>query len=76
MFILEDKETTPGTLLNMINVLYLFVIYRLYLNYKAKLTVEWQIINHRHNFARMLFQHRQKQRTIKDKLSFQSVFIG
>ena len=48
MFILEGKETTPGTLLNMINVLYLFVIYRLDLNYKAKLTVEWQIINHRH----------------------------
>ena len=43
MFILEGQETTPGTLkVNLINVLYLFVIYRLYLNYKAKLIVEWQ----------------------------------
>ena len=38
-----------GTLkVNMMNVLYFFVIYRLYLNYNAKLTADWQVINHRH----------------------------
>ena len=49
IFILEAQETFPGTLkVNMINVLYLFVIYRLYLNHNAKLIAEWQVINHRH----------------------------
>ena len=37
-FILEAQETFPGTLkVNMMNVLYCFVIYRLYLNYNAKI---------------------------------------
>ena len=49
IFILEAQKTFPGTLkVNMINVLYFFVIYRLYLNYNAKLTADWQVINHRH----------------------------
>ena len=49
IFILEAQETFPGTLkVNMMNVLYFFVIYRLYLNYNAKLTAEWQVINYRH----------------------------
>ena len=49
IFILEAQKTFPGTLkVNMINVLYFFVIYRLYLNYNAKLTAEWQVINQRH----------------------------
>ena len=49
IFILEAQETFAGTLtVNMINVLYFFVIYRLYLNYNAKLTAEWQVINQRH----------------------------
>ena len=48
-FILEAQKTFPGTLkVNMTNVLYLFVIYMLYLNYNAKPTTERQAINHRH----------------------------
>ena len=59
IFILEAQETFPGTLkVNMMNVLYFFVIYRLYLNYNAKLTAEGQVINYRQNFEIMLFQHR------------------
>ena len=49
MFDLEAQEAFPDTLkVNMMNVLYFFVIYRLYLNYNAKLTAEWQVINHSH----------------------------
>ena len=60
IFILEAQETFRGTLkVNMMNVLYFIVIYRLYLNYNAKLTAERQVINYgRKNFATMLFQHR------------------
>ena len=48
-----------GTLkVNMMNVLYFFVIYRVYLNCNAKLTAELQVINYRQNFAKILFQHR------------------
>ena len=39
----------PGTLkVKMMNILYFFVIYRLYLNRKAKFTAELQVINYRH----------------------------
>ena len=49
IFILEPQETFPGTLkVNMMNVLYFFVIYKLYLNCNAKLAGEWQVINYRH----------------------------
>ena len=49
IFILESQETFPGTFkVNMMNVLYFFVIYRLYLDYNAKLTVEPKVINYRH----------------------------
>ena len=59
ILILEAQETFPGTLkVNMINILYFFVIYRLYLNYNDKLTAEGQFINYRQNFEIMLFQHR------------------
>ena len=60
IFIPEVQETFPGTLkVNMMNFLYFFVIYRLYLNCSAKLTAEPQVINHRHkSSATMLFQHR------------------
>ena len=65
---------------------YFFAIYRLYLNYNAKLTAERQVINYGHkNFATMLFQHslfvrkvslREKLRTIKDKLIFKACLFG
>ena len=49
IFILEAQKTFRGTLkVNMINVLYFFVTYKLYLNCNAKLTADWQVINHRH----------------------------
>ena len=49
IFLLEAQETFAGTLtVNMINILYFFVIYRLYLNCNAKLTAQWQVINQRH----------------------------
>ena len=48
-FILEAQETFPGTsIVNMMNFLYFFVIYRLYLNYDGKRTAERQVINYRH----------------------------
>ena len=47
IFILEAQETFPGTLkVNMMNVLYFFVIYRLYLNCNAKLAAERQVVNY------------------------------
>ena len=50
IFILEAQQTFPGTLkVNIMNVLHFFVIYRLYLNYNAKLTAERQVINYRQN---------------------------
>ena len=56
IFILEAQETFPGTLkVNMMNVLYLFVIYRLYLNYNANVTAERQIINHRHKILQQCY---------------------
>ena len=56
IFILEAQETFPGTLkVNMMNVLYFFVIYRLYLNYNAKLTAERQVINYRHKILKQCY---------------------
>ena len=56
IFNLEAQETFPGTLkVNMMNVLYFFVIYRLYLNYTAKLTAEGQILNHRHKILQQCY---------------------
>ena len=56
IFILEAQETFPGTLkVNMMNVLYFFVIYRLYLNCNAKLTAERQVINYRHKILRQCY---------------------
>ena len=58
IFILEAQETFPGTLkVNMMNVLYFFVIYRLYLNYNAKLTAERQVINHRHKILQQCYSN-------------------
>ena len=38
----------PGTFkVNLMNVVYFFVNYRLYLNFKPKLTAELQVINYR-----------------------------
>ena len=55
-FILEAQEKFPGTLkVNMNNVLYFFVIYRLDLNYNAKLTAERQVINHRHKILQQCY---------------------
>ena len=56
IFIIEAQETFPGTLkVNMMNFLYLFVIYRLYLNYNAKLTAERQIIKQRHKISQQCY---------------------
>ena len=45
----RSPANIPGTLkVKMIIILYLFVIYRLYLNWNAKLTEELQVINYRH----------------------------
>ena len=53
IFILEAQETFPGTLkVNMMSALYFSVIYRLYLNYNAKLTAERQVINYRHKILK------------------------
>ena len=58
IFLLEAQKTFPGTLkVNMINVLYFFVIYRLYLNYNAKLTAERQVINHRHKILQQCYSN-------------------
>ena len=58
IFILEAQETFPGTLkVNMMNVLYFFVIYRLYLNYNAKLTAEEQVINYRHKILQQCYSN-------------------
>ena len=55
---LEAQETFPGTLkVNMMNALYFFVIYRLYLNYNAKLTAERQVINHRHKILQQCYSN-------------------
>ena len=55
---LEAQEVFPDTLkVNKMNVLYFFVIYRLYLNYNDNSTAERQVIQTK-NFAAMLFQHR------------------
>ena len=42
----------------MMNVLYFFVIYRLYLNYNAKLTAEWQVINYRHKILKQCYSNK------------------
>ena len=53
IFIPEDQEIFPGYLkVNMMNVLYSFVIYRLYLNCNAKLTAERQLIKYRHKILK------------------------
>ena len=58
IFILEAQEIFPGTLkVNMMNVLYFFVIYRLYLNYNAKLTAERQVINYRHKILQQCYSN-------------------
>ena len=58
MFDLEAQEAFPDTLkVNMMNVLYFFVIYRLYLNYNAKLTTERQITNHRHKILQQCYSN-------------------
>ena len=58
IFTLEDQKTFPGTLkVNMMNVLYFLVIYRLYLNYTAKLAAERQVINHRHKILQQCFSN-------------------
>ena len=59
IFNLEAQETFPGTLkVNMMNVLYFFVIYRLYLNCNAKLTAEWQVINYRHKILKQCYSNK------------------
>ena len=56
IFILEAQEIFPGTLkVNMLNILYFFVIYRLYLNCNAKLTAERQVINYRHKILKQCY---------------------
>ena len=59
VFILEAQETFPGTLkVNMRNVLYFFVIYRLYQNYNAKLTAEQQVIKkYRHKILKQCYSN-------------------
>ena len=58
IFILEAQEIFPGTLkVNMMNVLYFFVIYRLYLNCNAKLTAERQVINYRHKISQQFYSN-------------------
>ena len=66
------------------------MIYRLYLNYNAKLTAERQAINHRHNILQQCYSNtgvlsesllleksKEKQgKFIKDKLSFHSMSTG
>ena len=58
IFILEAQKTFPGTLkVNMMNVLYFFVIYRVYLNCNAKLTAELQVINYRHKILQQCYSN-------------------
>ena len=48
----KSPANIPGTLkVKMMNVLYFFVINRLYLNCNAKLTAEPQVINYRHKIC-------------------------
>ena len=68
------------------NVLYFFVIYRVYLNCNAKLTADLQVINYRYKILQQCYSNtdffvwklsfKEKQGTIKEKLSFQSMSIG
>ena len=47
-----------GTLkVNMMNVLYFFVIYRVYLNCNAKLTAELQVINYKHKIFQQCYSN-------------------
>ena len=56
LFILEAQETSPGTLkVNMMNGLYFFVIYGLYLNYNADFTAERQVVNYRHKVLQQCY---------------------
>ena len=64
---------------------YFFAIYRLYLNYNAKLTAGRQVINYRQKFCNnviltqtfcLKISLREKQRTIKDKLIFRACLFG
>ena len=56
IFILEAQETFPGTLkVNVMSVLYFFVIYRPYLNYDAKLTADRQVISNRHKILQQCY---------------------
>ena len=56
IFILEAQETFPGTLkVNMMNGLYFFVIYGLYLNYNADFTAERQVVNYRHKVLQQCY---------------------
>ena len=59
-FILYSRSPAniPGTLkVNMMNVLYFFVIYRVYLNCNAKLTAELQVINYRHKILQQCYSN-------------------
>ena len=48
----------PGILkVNMMNVLYFFVIYRLYLNCNAKLTAGLQVTNYRHKILQQCYSN-------------------
>ena len=41
----------------MMNVVYFFVIYRLYLNYNANFTAEQQVINYRHKILQQCYSN-------------------
>ena len=58
IFYLEAQETFPGTgKVNMMNVLYFFVVYRLYLNDNAKLTAEQQVVNYRYKILKQCYSN-------------------
>ena len=58
LFYLEVQETFPGTgKADMMNVLYFFVVYRLYLNYNAKLTAEQQVVNYRYKILKQCYSN-------------------
>ena len=55
-FYCRSPGNFPGTSeVNMMNVLYFLVIYRLYLNYNTKLAAERQVINYRHKILKQCY---------------------
>ena len=54
----RSPASIPGTLkVNMIDVLYFYVIYRVYLNCNAKPTAELQVINYRHKILQQCYSN-------------------